>query len=205
MKVKIKTGFAAYKDNDLPVKAQKIHDDMAADSADYSTPSPSLASGQTKINTFLAKLADRGTTAKTAAKKAARKALIDYLNSLALYVQQNCGNDEETALKSGYDIWKTGTPVGDLPKPKNFTLASGNNSREIYASMDSLGPNAKSYTYRYTQEEGSDQTTWKTIVSTNPKALIGELVSGKKVFVQGAGVGASKHQVWSNVISMYVL
>ncbi len=205
MKVKIKYGFSKTKDSDLVVAAQKIHDDTEADSVDYPTPSPSLASGQTKINTFSDKLADRGSKAKTAAKNSARKSLIDWITALALYVQQNCGNDEETALKSGFDIWKTGTPVGDLPKPKGFTLGVGDNSGEVYASMDSLGRSANSYIFRYTQVEGSDRETWKTKVSSDRKVLLDLLESGKKVFVQGAGVGASKHLVWSNVIYMYVI
>ncbi len=205
MKVKIKTGFSKTKDNDLLVKAQTIHDDMGNDSVDYPTPTPTLSSIQTKINTFSNKLADRGSKAKTAAKNSVRKSLIDALNLLALYAQTNCGNDAETALKSGFDIFKTGTPVGDLPRPRGFTLASGNNSGEIYASMESFGYIAKSYIFRYTQVEGSDPSTWKTKVSTDRKVLIDMLESGKKVFVQGAGVGASKHLVWGNVISMYVI
>ena len=36
---------------------------MANDSVDYPSPSPSLASGQTKINVYSGKLADRGSKA----------------------------------------------------------------------------------------------------------------------------------------------
>jgi len=205
MKIKIKTGFTKEKDNDLPVKAQKIHDDMAADVADYATPVPTLASGQSKIDAYNKALADRGNKAKTATKNAARAGLIDFLNSLALYVQGVCGNDEAKALKSGYDIWKTGSPVGDLPKPKGFSLGPGNNSGDIYASCDSLGANAKSYIFRYSQDEGSDPETWRTKVTTDHKVLIDMLISGKKVSVQCAGVGSSKHRTWSIIISIYVM
>ena len=205
MKVKIKTGFTKLKDAPLAVKAQSIHDSMGDAVLEYPMPIPSLASGQTKINAYTTALANRGSKAKTAAKNSKRNAVIDFLNALALYVQANCGNDEETALLSGYDIWKTGSPVGDLPKPKNFTIGPGNNSSEIFASMDSYGPKAKAYVYRFSQVEGSIPSTWKTVVSTDPKVLIGELESGKKVFVQGAGVGASKNKVWSNTISIFVM
>ena len=205
MNVKIKTGFTKYRDSDLLVKAQKIHDDMDADMVDYPTPLPSLASGQTKINAYGKALSNLGSPAKTVTKNQKRQALIDYLNLLALYVQQNCNNDAAIALLSGYDIWKTKSPVGDLSKPKGFTLVAGDNSGEIYVSMDSYGPIANSYVYRYSQEEGSDPETWKTVVSSSPRLLISGLQSGKKVFVRGAGVGASKHLVWSNTISMFVM
>ena len=95
--------------------------------------------------------------------------------------------------------------AGDLPKPKGFSLGPGNNSGEIYASCDSLGANAKSYIFRYSQEDGSDPETWRTKVTTDHKVLIDLLISGKKVSVQCAGVGSSKHLTWSIIISIYVM
>jgi hypothetical protein len=201
MKVKIKTGFSHYTDSNLLVKAQTIHDSTELDPTDYPSPVPSLASGQTKINLFSDSLADRGGKAKTAAKNQARVSLVDFLNALALYVQQNCGNDEETALNSGFDIWKSGSPIGDLPKPTGFTIGAGSNSGEVFASMNSFVSKAKSYVYEYSQVEN----TWITVVSSTPKVLIIGLESGKRVSVRGAGVGASKHLVWSNTISIYVM
>ena len=205
MKIRIKTGFTKYRDNDLPVKAQKIHDDMTDDIVDYPSPVPSLSSGQTLIDAYVKALANRGSTAKTAAKNTARNAVIDFLNALALYVQANCGNDATTALNSGYDIKKVGSPVGDLPKPKGFTLGAGSNSGEVDAACDSMGDHAKSYIFIYSQVEGSDPSTWLKAVSTTPKVIIAGLVSGQKLSVKCAGVGASKHLVWSNTISIYVM
>lgn len=177
---------------------------MNDDSIEYPSPTPPLSAVSTKTNAYRDTLKDRGSKVKTAAKKSARKALEDVLNKLGIYVQINCGNDEAKALRSGYDIRKKAEPVGDLPKPEKFTIEPGLNSHEIFASMKSYGYKAGTYVYRYTQDENSDPETWKTIVSTNPKVLIEGLESGKKVFVRGAGVGASNNLVWSHTISMYV-
>lgn len=194
-----------YKDNDLLDKTQTIINEMTANVADYPVPVPALPAIQTAKNDFETAKADKGSPAKTAFKNAKRKVVIDLLNSEALYVQATHGNDEAKALRSGYDVRNPSSPIGDLPLPENFRVRAGENPGEIEASMNSYRQKANSYVFRYSQVEGSHPETWQSMPSSNARVLIAGLESGKRVSVQGAGVGASKHLVWSDVITRFVV
>lgn len=203
--VTIKTGFSRVIDTKLLTQTQTIIDSMTLNVADYATPNPTLATVQTAKNKFETAKSDKGSKTKTSAKNDFRKALIVLLNNEALYVQSVCGDDATKALRSGFDIRKSRSKVGDLPKPSYFKVGAGKNSGEIACSMQSFQTKAMSYVYRYSQVEGTAPETWQTITSSNSKALLVGLTSGKKISVQGAGVGASKHLVWSDIITIYVM
>ena len=59
------------------------------------------------------------------AKNAAREMLMAKLRSLALAVQQACGDDLAVLLPSGYEATRSPTPAGVLPAPRQVTLTQG--------------------------------------------------------------------------------
>src|ERR1700733_5005497 len=56
----------------------------------------------------------------TTRKKTARRDLLLDLQTLASYVQSHGRNDPLILASSGFKLWKTRTPVGVLPAPKNL-------------------------------------------------------------------------------------
>ena len=205
MDVKIKTGFTKLSEGKLSEAAQKRFDKMTDNSVDYPTPNPVLADIKDALGKFDTAKAFKGGPIHTALKKQLKKDLIELLNEEALYVKQQCGNDEAKALRSGYDIWKTKKPVGVLPKPKNFDLRLGKNTGWVEAFMDSFGKKANSYIFRYSYDGSTDPETWTVVTSTSAMRIIMGLVALKKVYVQGAGVGSSPYLVWSDIRSIVVL
>jgi hypothetical protein len=205
MEVKLKIGFSRYTDNDLSDKSQTIINDMTTNIAVYPNPEPKLVDVQDVKDSFVNAKANKGGKAQTALKNQLRAQLIKLLQTLALYVKGICKNDETMALLSGYDIWKQGSPVGELPKPEDFQLGIGTSPGEIKVSMKSYGTKAKTYMYRYTQTVGADPESGTLLPNCSRVTIISGLISGVKVRVQGAGVGSNKKIVWSDVVESNVL
>ena len=92
------------------------------DNADiYDDPSPSLATVQAALDSFVlatAAAADGGPSA-TLAKKNARKVLTGLVRDLASYVQVACKGNRASLVLSGFPTHKpVREPVGQLQKPK---------------------------------------------------------------------------------------
>jgi hypothetical protein len=201
----IKTGFGQYSADGLLDKTQTIINGIDDNPTDFVTPDPATADVQDAkdaLETSQAnrKKSDDGYTVRDDD----RIVLTGLLNALALYVKQTVGDDEAMAIRSGFSIRATNSPVGDLAKPTDFRVSAGENPGEMRARIKSYRNKAYSYNFRYSQVEGSNPDTWVTVSSSNSRVLVTGLESAKKVFVQAAGVGASKHLVWSDVISMVV-
>ena len=110
---KVSLSFARATDGNLVIFGDSVIAKMTGN-AEYPSPTPSLASVQTSLTALQNALADAkdGGPAKTAAKNAAREVLLNKLRSLALYVQQECGDDLVALLSSGFEANKALTPAG---------------------------------------------------------------------------------------------
>jgi hypothetical protein len=122
-KPKIIKGFDRYRDTELDVKAKFIVDSMT-DNPNFTTPVPALADVTAATTAYIAALsnAESGGKSQLAIKNQARLQLEELLNKLALYVEAYGKSDEVILLSSGFNLAKTVTPVGILPKPNGFTV-----------------------------------------------------------------------------------
>ena len=139
MIVKPSVSFLTYdSDAQLIIDVQAILTMMAANAAIFSTPAPTLAAVTTALTNFrnaVAAAADGG-TALTAAKNAARAALVALMRNLASYVQVTCNGSMENLLLSGFPPQSNNrAPIGVLPAPGNLVVTLGARSGELDASV----------------------------------------------------------------------
>ena len=139
MIVKPSVSFLTYdSDAQLIVDVQAILTLMAANTAIYATPSPTLAVIITALTNFrnaLAAAADGG-IALTAAKNTARAALVALVRNLGSYVQVTCNNNLDNLLLSGFQPQSNSrAPIGILPAPAGLTVTLGARSGELNAAV----------------------------------------------------------------------
>ena len=107
MRLQVTLAFTRLPDADLLTKANQVMANMT-NNPNFPTPSPALTEVQPLLTAFQTALAAAGDggKVKTAAKNDAREALVEPLRNLAIYVQQNCGNDLTKLLSSGFEARK---------------------------------------------------------------------------------------------------
>jgi len=145
-KAKVKRDFI-----NLPV-AEKIQfsRDRVVDmtgNANFTTPSPTLASVTTRTNDLETKhlAALGGGPAQTAARDASELLWDDTMNKLAVYVEGIADGDVTKITSAGFQATSTEKSPAQPPvKPENIKLKHSDNSGEILFSCDAV-PNAESY------------------------------------------------------------
>lgn len=113
------TGLSA---TELVAKAQGVHDGMDGN-AKFSAPVPTLPEFQTLIDELAAANAAveaNGGKAEHTARRNAELALREAYKQLAAYVQMASDGDATTIKSANFEVVKRGTPVGELPPPKNL-------------------------------------------------------------------------------------
>jgi hypothetical protein len=202
--VKVVTGFAKLRDDDLDTRAQRIVDNLT-NNANYPNPTPALADITTALTAYRDALTQvkNGGKDKTALKNEKRKALEALLNALALYVQANCQNNLAILLSSGFESRKSNAPLGVLEKPENFKIQNGPNSGGIRLSVDKLN-GATSYLFEYAPAPVNGTTQWIVRAGTARTFILEGLTSGQQYAFRVAGVGAHPTLVYSDVINKYV-
>jgi hypothetical protein len=170
--------------------------------AEYPTPTPTLASVQMALTAFQNALAEAkdGGTAKTAAKNAAREVLVGRVRSLALYVQQTCGDDLAVLLSSGFEAVKSPTPAGVLPAPDGVTLTQGT----LSGSLDLRGrpvPNAGSYEAQKTTSI-ANPNSWEPVGQfTAARMSLDGLTPGTTYWARLRAIGSAGPGAWSEPVS----
>ncbi len=205
MRIQVTLAFARLPDADLITKATFIVASLT-NNLNFPTPQPALTVVQPLIEAFqtaLAAAADGGKI-KTAEKNAAREALVEPLRNLAIYVQQNCGNDLTKFLSSGFDLRKQPEPSGLLPAPQGVTLTPTGISGEI-GLRGSAVANARAYEAQSCLDpannaEWEDQGTF-----SSTRATLSGLTPGKVVWVRERAIGAAGPGVWSEPVSTMVI
>jgi hypothetical protein len=202
---RVRISFKNYKDAELEQKAQHIVQSLTGNS-NFSTPNPSLADVQTAINKYgdaLSKAVD-GSKQDTAVKNQARADLESLLHDLGLYVQLTGKDDPSIILSSGFDISKTPSPVGILPKPNGFSVSPSASKGSIDLSTNAIN-GAKTYQYEYTDAPISAASIWHVVTNTSTAVTINNLQSGKEYAFRVAGVGSDPTRVYSDVVTSFVL
>lgn len=200
---KISVNFSRYSDAELIQKTQFIITSTTGNS-NYSSPTPSLALVTTANNNFSAACvkAQMGSTNDTLAKNQKRAILVELLHQLGYFVQLNGKNDSLILASSGFDLQKSKSPIGELPKPKKVVLTPSALSMKV--SVEAI-KGAISYNFLYTQAPVNNDSFWNTISSSSRNTIITGLTSGKQYTFKICGVGSDPSRVYSDEVSAYVI
>jgi hypothetical protein len=173
---------------------------------DYPNPTPTLAEVDTALNVFIAALmaAADGGKALTAAKNAARKALVRVVRALANHVQSACDGDYSVLLGSGFPTHKpTRSPIGYLSKPAKLAVKLGMHTGELDASVAPV-PGAVLYGWRVTTaaQPGVVVLTRQT---TAADITLPGLTPGVIYLVEANCIGTAGPSDWTGPISKMVV
>jgi len=202
---KISTGFSKLSDSNLLLKGTYIHTSLTGN-VNFTTPTPTLPELQVGIDNFDDSINNsvEGNKADTALKNQYRDELIELLNNAGLYVQLNGKNNENILLSSGFDLQKTKSSIGALPKAQNIKVMPGEGVGTVKVSFSSI-VGADSYLYEYTAAPVTTDSVWVPVTSTKTNLIIENLTSGKQYAFKVAGVGSDPSQVFSDILFSFIL
>jgi hypothetical protein len=200
--VRVSLAFAQSSDADLSAFTQNIIDSLTGN-ASFPTPVVSVANLTTSLATFnnsLAAAAQGGPT-ETAAKKAARDALVALLRQEANYVQGIAMNDLAMLLSSGFYNINTNRTSTPLPAP---TIVGIDNemSTQLLVRLQSVD-NARAYEVQY--KNGAGWLPAGTFTQAR-RIVVANLTPGTTYTVQARAVGGSTgYSDWSDPVSHMAL
>ena len=161
--------------------------------ANYTTPSPALATITGKANALETALGAQQTAqqiAKTATTnlETAVKAADTAVNSLSNYVWETSGGDEAKIQTAGMSLRAPKTPTTSLAAPQNLNVTGGDSDGELDASWDRVNK-AKTYEVQISDDPPTS-TSWRAgdIASASKITLTG-LTSGAKIWVRVRALG----------------
>ena len=197
--IRVNLGFAQAADHVIEELADEVHTGMTGN-ADFPDPPVTMAALATATTTFsnARVAAAQGGPADTAAKDAARDALVVLLRQLAAYVQLTAANDLAMLLSSGFEAVSTNRASVELAKPTILdVLHAGEGKLRLR-----VGPlkNVRMWEVRHSVTPG----VWVsagTFNSTRDMTLTGltpGIVYTIQVRALGGLTGASE---WSNPVS----
>ena len=202
--LRVLLGFTAAPDHSVEETALSVITNLYGNPA-FPTPPVSQADLQTALDNLSTAIAAQaqGGTAATAAKNAARDALVALLRQLAGFVQAHCGNDLATLLSSGFDAVSTNRASMPLPKPVIRTILNGN-SGQLLVTVAPVA-NAKCYEGRYAAiGAGGTPGPWQSAgLITNSRSMpMNGLTPGTMYTFQFRAIGGSTgYSDWSDAVS----
>ena len=196
--------LARYPDAEFENKSTNISVQLANKTI-FPTPFPELEALTAAVKAFSEALAlaiDGGRIA-VSKKNAARKALEKMLKKAAGYVAMVAGDDTTIAITAGFETKKPKGPRPSVTAPENIQVESGNNPGEVIVSVDAVA-DVKTYTFEYTTDPLSDNSTWITEMDTRCSHAFTGLKPGQKYWFRVAAVGLRGAKVYSNVVACFV-
>jgi hypothetical protein len=196
---RVNLGFAEYPDSNLDEFTKNIIASLTGN-ASFPTPPVTLADLGTLETAFANALAAaaQGGTQLTAAKNAARDALVTALRKVASYVQTIASQDVAMLLSSGFlanSTSKTQTPL-DTP---NIVEIDNGMSTQLVVRLQGVD-NARAYEVQVKNGTGGWQPAG---VFTQARGIVvGNLTPGSTYSVQARGIGGStSYSDWSDPVS----
>lgn len=146
--LRVLINFANEPDHAIEERAMAVHAGLYGKPAFPNPPvtQAALLTGITNFSTALA-AAEMGGPADTAEKNNMREILIGLLRQLAIYVQENHGNNLATLLSSGFEAASTNSTSVPLETPSIKDIINGN-SGQLILRVKAV-KNARGYHVRY--------------------------------------------------------
>jgi hypothetical protein len=196
---RIALSFTRFADEVLVAFALKIIK-MMTGNVNFQNPKPSLADLQAGVDAFsnaMAASEDSG-KAGTAAKNAAREALIGLLRVEANYVEGEKSTDLSALLSSGFDTVKTDHTQIPLPKPVIDRIENPGTT-QIGLRLQPV-PTARAYEVRISYGTNGWQAVG--VFTQSRQILIENLTPGTTYSIQARAVGGTTgYSDWSDPVS----
>lgn len=174
----------------------------------FATPNPSLDIVQAqidivseKISRYLAIDTEFQQIVKELNKEG--ETLKFYLDNLGNYVETVASGDASIILAAGYEVKHASVPIGKLDPPINVLAHEGSSTGEIVCSWKSV-KGAKSYSVEMSNDI-NNPNGWKlALIITKTKCSLGQLVSGTRIWLRVAAIGAAGQGGFSDVTTRIV-
>jgi hypothetical protein len=197
---RVSLGFARKIDTGLIAFVKNIVTLLAGLSSQYPSPSPTLETITTAVNTFETKVHDalNGGKIEIGARNAARNELLSLMRQLAAYVEGQCAFDVQNIIETGFEAVRAPSPVGTLPPPQNPRLSYNGMSGELLLKFDRV-MNAANYSV---QTAESPDGPWEDQdLSSSTRVRIGGLTPGKVYWARACANGSKGASEWSAATS----
>lgn len=170
--------------------------------ANFTTPTPSLASFNTAITTAQTKLtaSDNAAAASkqaTADKDSAMAALAGLAMQLVAYVDLTAAGDESKILSAGLDVRAAKVPQTVPTQVQNLSLTVGDNAGSLDAHWDFL-TNGKSYEAQTSADPFTTTSFVTADTVTKSSTTLTGLTSGAKIWVRVRGINSAGKGAWSD-------
>ena len=196
---KVTLSFASLPDADLVEFTNSITTKMTGNPA-YPTPAVPLASLTAANTAFQTAIVDakQGGLALTAAKDAAREALLPLLRTQASYVQTAANDDLTAILSSGFGVNSINRTSSPLAKP-NIENIDNFASTQLMVRLTTID-NARPYEVRI--NPGDDKWENAGVFTKSRRVLLENLTPGKTYTIQARAVGGKTgYSDWSDPVS----
>ena len=203
--IKASIGFKKSSANDGLARANAVLDGVYTAKDDYPASPVDSATLKTQIDGLSAAIAaalDGGKKA-IAAREHQKQVVGKSLRQIGRYVEENCKDNMQTFLKSGFQpISTTRTPVPPLSEAIR-KIVPGNNSGQILVTVVD-DPEAVSYVLRWAPlGPGGTPINWteQPVAQTRPPALVSGLTPGTTYAFQVRGVKVDGYTDWSESVT----
>lgn len=189
---RVKLGLEGLPATGLVAKAQALHDAVVANAALFPNPVPAPADMQTLIETLAA--ANAAVDANRGRKEYLDRDNADAALRLAVkqwagYVQMVSGGDATTIKLSTFEVVRKGSPVGELPPPRNLGARLTNFSGRASLVWEREDGAEMHHVYMSTS---NDPFNWELIaVTSKSRYNVDGLESGKFYWFAVTALGAA--------------
>ena len=203
--IKASLGFKKVVAGDVVSRATAVLDGLFADKDDYGTPPVDQATFKTEIDTLSAAMAaalDGGKKA-IAAREHQKEVVIKSLRQLGHYAEENCKEDMNTFLKSGFQAASTTRasvqPLSDWIRK----IVPGKTSGQMLVTIIA---HAEAFAYHLrvaSVGQGGALGNWteQPVASTRPPATVSGLIPGANYAFQVRAQTSSGYTDWSDSVT----
>ena len=196
----VKIGLTGRSATEIVAYAQGIHDGLDGNAA-FATPVPPLVDGQTAINDLAAANGAwllNGGRAELLAREQAEAKVREVVRSWAAYVQLTSLGDAELIRSTGFETVRRGSPIGELPPPRNLMARLTNMTGRASLVWDREDGAEMHHVYMSTS---SDPFNWVLIGATTKSRFNADsLEPGRFYWFAVTALGAAGESSKSDVL-----
>src|SRR5215467_7815016 len=205
MAIKASLGFKKSTAKDVLTRANAVHDGVFTAKDDYPNPPVDQATLKSQIDALFGGITaalDGGKQA-IAAREHLKEVLIKSLRQLGHYAEENCKDDMQTFLKSGFQAASTTRTSAQALSEWIRKILPGKNSGQMLVSLVAQ-PNAWAYQIRYASVgTGGTLGNWteQPVANTRRATSVTGLTAGTTYAFQVRAITDAGYTDWSESIS----